>query len=205
MDRIYPWNKGQSPRISSLISKMTDVGILPDIYPENRKLIDDIINSFDVSLDTSQWAIFSTNDPVLLNEVEHSVLTTICLTYGLSVNLLSPQILFDNLRQHGPDEPHRNDIFAGGFVVLSEIDKPLKALEYHKGTLVSLFKHWIKSKTMVLATTTYRETFSEKQRMFLDTINYYYGEVAHNVFRERAIYLTHQAETRKSIKMRRVG
>jgi len=205
MDRIYPWDKGASPRISNLISRMTDVGVLPDVYPENRKLVDDILDAFDTSQNSSQWAIFSTNDPILLNEVEHSVLTTVCLTYGLSINLLSPKILFDNLKQRGPDDGQRNDIFSGSFVVISEIDKPLKALEYHKGTLVSLFKHWIKSKTLVLATTTYRETFSEKQRTFLDTINYYYGEVAHNVFRERAIYLTHHTETRTSIKMRRIG
>lgn len=204
-ERIYGWERADSPRNNNLVAKLQDVGVITDLQPRNKKVVTDLFDFYDPISPEMQIAVFTTNDPELLHNTEHCLLTSICLTYGLAVNLLSPQLLFDSLKQRTGDEPRYTNIYAGSFVVLSEIDKPLKALEYHKGSLSALFKHWIKNKTMLLITTTYKETFSEKSRTFLDTVAYYYGDIAYNLLKNKATYLTYHEDGRKSIVFQKIG
>jgi len=202
---IYSWDRADNPRNSNLIAKLQDVGVITNLQPINKKVITDLLDFYNPESSEMQIAVFTTNDPELLSNTEHCLLTTMCLTYGLSVNLLSPQLLFDSLKQRTGDEPRYIDIYSGSFVVLSEIDKPLKVLEYHKGSLSALFKRWIENRAMVLVTSTYRESFSEKSRTFLDTIGYYYGDIAYNLMKNKATYFTYHEDGRKSIVFKKIG
>lgn len=203
-DYIFGWDTPESPRNQRLLAKIKGIGINPTSKPNNTKLVTDLLSFYDPKNKESQWAIFTTNKSTLLNEIENAVATAFCLTYGLSINYLSPQIIFDNLRQRTNDEVEPRDIYSGAFVVFSEVDKTMKALSYHKGTLSNLFRHWIKNNTMVLLTSTYKVVHTEKDRTFMEAIEFFYGEVAASVAKQ-ATFFTHQAEEKDFIKFNKIG
>ena len=204
IDYIFGWNVAESPRNQRLLTKIRNVGVNPLAKPSNEKLVTDLLSFYDPRNRTSQWAIFTTNRATLLSEVENAVATAFCLTYGLSINYLTPQIIFDSLRQRSNEEAEPKDIYSGAFVVFSEVDKAMKSLAYHKGTLSNLFRHWIKNNTMVLLTSTYKVVHTEKDRTFMEAIEFFYGEVAASVAKQ-ATFFTHQSEEKDFIKFNKIG
>lgn len=204
-ERIYGWTAPSNNRTVMLLSKMKEVGIRANLKPANTKIVDDLLDFYDPSSKKPQWAVFLTNDAMLLTDVEHAVATSFCLTFGLSVNYLTPQIIFDNLRYKENEESvESKNIYSGSFVVMSEVDKTLKPLAYHKGSLSALFKHWITTNTLLLFTSTYRKVHTEKDRTFIDTIEHFYGEIASSVMGQ-ATYFTHHVEEKNFIKFNKIG
>lgn len=204
-ERLYGWAAPASSRTVLLLSKMKEVGIRTSLKPSNTKIVDDIMDFYNPIDKKPQWAVFLTNDSMLLTDVEHAVAASFCLTYGLSVNYLSPQIIFDNLRYKDREEDNETkDLYSGSLVVMSEIDKTLKPLAYHKGSLSALFRHWIATGTLLLFTSTYKKVHTEKDRTFLDTIEHFYGEVANSML-SQATYFTHHTEEKSFIKFNKIG